>query len=92
MHTGREGEVDRETLASEILRYLERHPDAADTAQGVRIWWLVRVGAGAEQDEVGRALAELVATGKIAQVRIEPGIEIFRRGHVPTDGYGKERE
>lgn len=82
--------MDREAIASEILRYLERHPDAADTAPGIRIWWLSRMGAGAEQCEVDRVLAELVAAGRIAQVRIDPGIEIFRKGGVAPERPEKE--
>lgn len=86
------GKVDREAIASEILRYLERHPDAADTAHGIRIWWLSRMGAGADQCEVDQALAELVAVGKIAQVSIDPGIEIFRKGGALPEPYRKEQE
>lgn len=84
--------MDREAIASEILRYLERHPEAADTAHGIRIWWLSRMGAGADQDDVERVLSELVAAGKIAQVSIDPGIEIFRKGGVPPDRSRKEQD
>ncbi|MEW6590777.1 MAG: hypothetical protein AB1418_07050 [Pseudomonadota bacterium] len=84
--------MDREAIASEILRYLERHPDAADTARGIRIWWLSRMGTGAEQGDVDRVLAELVAAGRIAQVRIDPGIEIFRKGGEPSERPRKEQD
>lgn len=83
--------MDREAIASEILRYLERHPEAADTARGIRTWWLSRSGDVAEQGDVDRVLAELVAAGRIAQVSIDPGIEIFRKGGVPP-GMAREEQ
>ncbi len=84
--------MDREAIANEILRYLERHPDAADTARGIRLWWLSRMGVAAEQREVDQVLAELVAGGRIAQVSIDPGIEIFRKGAVSPGLTRKEQD
>lgn len=92
MATGQEVKVDRAAIASEILGYLERHPEAGDTAHGIRIWWLSRMGAGANQSDVEQVLAELVSAGKIAQVNIDPGIEIFRKGGVSPATTRKERD
>jgi hypothetical protein len=33
--------MDRE-IVDEIAAYLRRHPRAADTAHGIRMWWLAR--------------------------------------------------
>ena len=31
-----------QAIADEIVRYLERHPKAADSAEGIRLWWITR--------------------------------------------------
>ena len=52
----------REDVEKYIVRYLREHPAAADSADGVRHWWLRDVGEmskGVTED----ALAELVRRG-----------------------------
>jgi hypothetical protein len=49
----------RETLGQQILRYLLVHPDARDSADGIRVWWL-QPGCEATAPEVEEALEELV--------------------------------
>ena len=35
---------DRELLERQVLRYVLQHPTAADSIDGVRLWWLREVG------------------------------------------------
>lgn len=56
-------------LAREILRYLERHPDAKDTLEGIAHWWLRRQQTNRLLGEVERALSFLVSEGLILQTR-----------------------
>lgn len=35
-------DADVRAIADEIARYLERHPGAADSAEGIRRWWIGR--------------------------------------------------
>ena len=61
-----------------ILAYLDVHPDAADTVDGIRQWWLV---AGAERStaDVQAALDLLVERGLVARVE-QPGVApVYRR-------------
>ena len=45
---------ERETLelARQISGYLDRHPNAADTLEGITRWWLKRDGGDANRDGV----------------------------------------
>lgn len=53
------------SLVSEaILAYLQRHPGAADTAQGIACWWLPEALRG-DEILVARALDALLAEGRI---------------------------
>jgi Fe2+ or Zn2+ uptake regulation protein len=46
-------------IQAEILGYLENHPDAADTVEGIRQWWLMNRIAEYSHDRVQTALNQL---------------------------------
>ena len=48
------------TVAIQILRYLNEHPDAADTANGILEWWLLKQSISEAEDVVKQALDMLV--------------------------------
>jgi len=52
----------RDSVSQEILRYLLVHPDARDSAEGIRVWWL-RPGCEATALEVEEALDDLIDRG-----------------------------
>lgn len=52
----------RDTVGQQILRYLLVHPDARDSADGIRVWWL-QPGCEATAPEVEDALEELIDRG-----------------------------
>ena len=61
-----------------ILAYLDEHPDAADTVDGIRQWWLLG-GADRSTADVQAALDLLVDRGLVARVE-QPGIPpVYRR-------------
>ena len=64
-------------VAERILRYFDEHPNAADTAEGIRKWWLP---PGAEAP-VQAALDALVARGLVELVSAAGGDGIYRRCH-----------
>jgi aryl-alcohol dehydrogenase-like predicted oxidoreductase len=63
-----------------ILDYLQAHPHAADSAEGIRRWWLGARGAATAPDEIERALAQLVRQGLMRQVGLADGTQLYARG------------
>lgn len=70
-----DGNLDR--LADEIARYLVEHPAAADTAAGIRRWWLLRQRFDEASAQVQRALDRLEAAGRIQRQVLADGTVIY---------------
>ena len=52
-------------IAKEIEKYLNDHPKAADTIEGITEWWLIRQGFEVSIEMVQKALAYLVSTSVV---------------------------
>lgn len=52
-------------IATEILRYLKRNPEARDTAEGVLRWWLVEYRYEIALRKTEQALQRLVEQGEV---------------------------
>ena len=52
-----------QAVAAEVLEHLRNHPDAADSLEGVRTWWLKRHGHAPSHDVVKSALDLLISRG-----------------------------
>ena len=52
-------------LADEIASYLDSHPNAADTAEGILTWWLARQRYAETKRNVELALAYLTEQGLV---------------------------
>lgn len=63
-------------IADAIERYLAAHPDAADSVEGIRLWWLTGDAAGEAPERVREALERLVETG-IVERRALPGGQVI---------------
>ena len=74
-------------IQSEILMYLEEHPDAADTIEGVRQWWLFQRMAAYSRDKVLVALDRLRNEGLIEAVTLSDGQKVFS---LPESGRRRE--
>jgi hypothetical protein len=70
---GRRSE-DIATAVREIERYLEAHPNASDTLQGVRDWWLAGTVKRFALEDIQRALDLLVESGVIEPRSIPGGV------------------
>ena len=66
-------------VAVQILEYLVAHPDAKDTLDGVRHWWLAG-GDTVTVDDVRAATADLLARGFIGSWEGSAGLPIFGNG------------
>lgn len=68
-----------------IVRYLESHPEARDTPEGIRRWWLVAESDGFSDMEVTAALAQLLQHGRVTRMTLPDGTELFARGSAIPD-------
>ena len=68
-----------EGLGGRILRYLDEHPDAADTAEGIRGWWLLEQVFKESVGDVEDALDLLVSRGIVARIDRPDMPPVYRR-------------
>jgi hypothetical protein len=64
-------------LAGEIQRYLATHPDAADSVDGIRQWWLARMRLEETAMQVQQALDLLVVQGAVVERRMPDGSVLY---------------
>jgi hypothetical protein len=72
-------------LAERILRYLDEHPDAADTAEGVRVWWLLEQVFKESIGDVQHALDQLVSQGAVTRIDRPNMPAVYRRARRGRD-------
>lgn len=66
-------------LAEQILRYLDTHPKAADSREGIERWWLGGNAGTASPEAVQQALDALVAQGRVRRREVAGGEAIYSR-------------
>ena len=71
--------ADRE-LARAILRYLEAHPEAKDTVEGIAQWWLLHAVARAPARASRTGYVLVVSQGLILEIR-RPGVPPYYQRH-----------
>ena len=71
--------ADRE-LARAILYYLEAHPEAKDTIEGIAQWWLLHAWHERLLVQVERAVALLLSQDLILEIR-RPGVPPYYQRH-----------
>lgn len=73
----RDLEQRRAAARRAILRYLEKHPEACDTVEGIQGWWLPEEGVTEGRELVEGVLEELVALGDVRRVTLPDGGEVY---------------
>jgi DNA-binding PadR family transcriptional regulator len=74
-----DADKDRE-IEQTVLSYLQRHPQAADTLDGIVRWWLPQQRYSVAQARIEAALRRLVSQGLIRQRRLPTGDALYVRG------------
>ena len=73
-------------IAGIIERYVNDHPRAADTPEGIRSWWVAGRRHAESLDNVQSALDYLVALGRLSRVALPDGAMIYARAAPPGNG------
>jgi len=71
---------DGDGVVAEVVRYLQAHPHAADTIEGIRRWWLAPTLGAVSADALERALARLMESGHVQRDALGDGRFVYRRG------------
>ncbi len=72
-------------VAQDIERYLQTHSNAADTVEGVAIWWLQRQRYIETLDCVHNALNVLVKKGSVEKKTNADGKNVYRYSYSRED-------
>jgi hypothetical protein len=70
---------DVDATAAKIRRYLLEHPKAADTLEGVAVWWLSGNTSRAWLSTVQDAVNKLVLSGEAVKQTLPDGTVIYER-------------
>ena len=73
--------VDRRAahVARQVVRYLDAHPDASDTVEGIARWWLARQRLEDAKEIVRTALDLLVDRGVLQARTLPGGVTLFEK-------------
>lgn len=71
--------ADVERVAEAIRAYLAKHPDAADSVEGVARWWLPVIGLLADIESTEAALVLLARRGLVQRLRAPDGRVMYSR-------------
>ncbi|NOT87860.1 MAG: hypothetical protein HOP03_06745 [Lysobacter sp.] len=66
-----------------VLSYLGRHPQAADTLEGIANWWLPRQRYVTAQARIEAVLLQLVLQGELQVRRLPNGDALYTRNDEP---------
>ena len=60
-----------------ILRYLQEHPSAKDTAQGIAKWWVTSESQTISHVQLNKVLENLVTKGVLGKLDIRQGTPLY---------------
>jgi hypothetical protein len=79
-HPERDAEIDRA-----ILHYLQAHPDAKDTLEGIAQWWLLREWTERKFHQIEAGISHLVSRGLVEERRREGLPPYYRLNRTKQD-------
>lgn len=65
-------------VSQEIVRYLDKKPDAAETLEGITHWWIAKQRLEEAEEVVRKALEYLVDEGVLEKYQLL-GKEIYKK-------------
>jgi Fe2+ or Zn2+ uptake regulation protein len=68
-------------IKSEVLGYLEEHPDAADSVEAIQQWWLLQRVSRFSHERIQKVLDQLVEAHLVERLRLSDGHEVYKRAH-----------
>ena len=77
-------------LAGHIAAYLEHHPEAADTVDGIAHWWLQRQRYRTAVTQIQQALDRLEAQGVVTATTSTTGRLVYRATRARARDGGQE--
>ena len=77
-------EDSAQVIAHTIQQYLDANPDAADSAEGIRRWWLPPALAEESPETVEEALDRLVTAGVIQRRPLPDGRVLYAKRGAST--------
>ncbi|MET0649587.1 MAG: hypothetical protein ABW208_23495 [Pyrinomonadaceae bacterium] len=69
--------TDVSEIVRQIQSYLEEHPAACDTLEGIAMWWFQRQRVNETVTNVYEALQELKASGRVLERRSPDGKPLY---------------
>lgn len=77
-------------VRSLVIGYLNDHPTAMDTLDGIAAWWIRRQQIDIEVRRIARVLDTLVAEG-VLERHVQEGVPFFRRRRSTRQRVGDAR-
>jgi len=72
-----EDETSRREVEAVLLAYLHRHPQAADTLEGIVSWWLPQQRYEVGSQRIERVLRDMVDSGTLRCERLPGGAVLY---------------
>lgn len=72
-------------MARAILQYLQGHPDAKDTLEGIAQWWLLKEWTERKYQQIEASLSHLVSRGLVIERRREGMPPYYWLNHAKQD-------
>lgn len=72
-------ESDKANMRREIIRYLQMHPNAADSLNGVIDWWLSDRYQAEDVKEVEQVLGQLITDGLVKKISLVDRTVLYKR-------------
>ena len=70
--------MNQRQLGAALRRHLVSHPDAADSLEGIRQWWLPEALRVTPLELLQEAIEVLVATGEMTRRPLPDGTTLYR--------------